>query len=96
MGLPVRFDCGQSSVKDMPAVNESLCVRHRRQYCGRCNQLMFEYYASPDGHFGLANFVEGAHGEESPGGREVRCGKCGARYRLLDRLNGMAEPVVRI
>ncbi len=80
----------------MPDLNLSVLVRLRRQFCGRCNQLMFEYYASPDGHFGLANFAEGACGTDSSGGREVRCGKCGARYRLLDRLNGMAEPVVRI
>ena len=96
MGLPVRLDCGESPVKDSPAVNEFLCVRHRRQFCTRCNHLMFEYYASPDGHFGLANFAEESHGVESSAGREVRCRKCGARYQLLGRPNGMAEPVVTI
>ncbi len=96
MGLPVRFDCGQTSAKDLPAVSEPVRVRHRRQFCTRCNQLMFEFYASPDGHFGLANLAEGTRSEGPPGRREVQCGKCGARYRLLDRLDGMAEPVARI
>ncbi|HVA01026.1 MAG TPA: hypothetical protein VMV34_05135 [Terriglobia bacterium] len=77
-------------------MNESIRVQHCRQYCTRCNQLIFEYYASPDGHFGLANFAEGAQSEGSHGGRKVRCGKCGARYRLLERLNGMGEPAERI
>jgi len=80
----------------LPDLNASVRVRRRRQYCGRCNQLMFDYYASLDGHFGLANFAEGVCSTGSSGACEVRCGKCGARYRLLDRLNGMAEPVVRI
>jgi DNA-directed RNA polymerase subunit RPC12/RpoP len=64
----------------------------RRQFCGRCGQLMFEYYRSPDGHFGL---VKGVDPEESPRGREVRCPTCGARYRLLDRVDAMGQPVVR-
>jgi hypothetical protein len=77
-------------------VNESLRLRHCRQYFGRCNQLIFEYYASPDGHFGLVNLCEGARNEGPEGKRIVRCGKCRARYRLLERLNAMGEPAERI
>ena len=96
MGVPVGFDCGRSSRGGRSAVNKSYGVQHRRQFCRRCNAAMFDYYASEDGHFGLANFVGDSHGEDSDGGREVRCGKCGARYRLLGRLNAMAEPVERM
>ena len=77
-------------------MNEAPHVDHRRQYCSRCNNLMFEYYASADGHFGLAT-LNGSTALEGPSGRsEVQCVKCGARYRLLDRLDGMGQAVNRI
>lgn len=58
----------------------------------RCGQMMFEYYRSPDGHYGLVGELEGR--ERQPG-QEVRCPTCGARYRLLDRLDAMGHPVRR-
>jgi hypothetical protein len=71
-------------------------VTHRWQFCSRCNQMMFGYYASPDGHFGLASLS----GSKEVGGpsrrREVQCLKCGARYRLLDRLDAMGQAVNRV
>ena len=72
---------------------EMTTVQRRRLYCLRCNQLMFEYYRSPDGHFGLVGLpqpVSGGNGES-----EVSCPACRARYRLLDRLNAMGQPVER-
>lgn len=80
----------------MSVVNESIRLWHCRQYCVRCNQLIFEYYASPDGHFGLAGLAEGAASEGIQRRRLVRCGKCGAHYRLLERLNAMGEPAERV
>jgi len=77
-------------------MSEAPRVDHRRQSCSRCNHLMFEYYASPDGHFGLAN-LSGSKPVEGPSSRrEVQCLKCGARYRLLDRLDGMGQAANRI
>jgi hypothetical protein len=69
-------------------------VQRRRQYCLRCNQLMFEYYRSSDGHFGLVGLPQ-ATDPQSPGEREVRCPACRARYRMLERLNAMGHPVER-
>ncbi len=66
-------------------------VMRRRQFCARCGQLMFEFYRSPDGHFGLVN--ETAGGTVRPS--EVACPTCGARYRLLDRLDATGQPVAR-
>ena len=54
---------------------------------------MFEYYRSPDGHFGVVDSVGGNAGGP---GFEVRCPTCGARYRLLDRLDPLGQPVVRL
>lgn len=54
---------------------------------------MFEYYRSADGHFGL---VDSPGREESASTWGVRCPTCGARYRLLERLDAMGNPVVRI
>jgi hypothetical protein len=54
---------------------------------------MFEFYRSPDGHFGLVGDV-GA--EASARGREMRCPTCGARYRLLDRVDAAGQPVARM
>lgn len=71
-------------------------VERRRQYCLRCNQLMFEFYRSPDGHFGLVSAEGEASDERAPREREFRCPACQARYRLLDRLNAMGQPVERI
>jgi hypothetical protein len=70
-------------------------VERLRQYCLRCNQLMFEYYRSLDGHFGLVKVEGCCLDEAAPGGRELRCPACQARYRLLDRLNAMGQPVER-
>jgi hypothetical protein len=74
------------------AMMETASVQRRRQYCLRCNQLMFEYYRSPDGHFGLVGPPQPVSGGEEP---EVSCPSCRARYRLLDRLNAMGQPVER-
>ncbi len=63
------------------------------QFCARCGQLMFEFYRSPDGHFGLVGDV-GA--EASARGPEVRCPTCGARYRLLERVDAVGQPVARL
>jgi hypothetical protein len=64
----------------------------RRQFCARCGQLMFEYFCSPDGHFGFVNDIpRPAEGQ----GDEVLCRTCGARYRLLDRVDPTGQPVVR-
>ncbi len=67
-------------------------VERCRQFCLRCGQLMFEYFRSSDGHFGL---VEGLSAENAPPGSEVRCSTCGAKYRPLDRLNAMGQPIVK-
>jgi hypothetical protein len=71
-------------------------VNHRWQYCSRCNHMMFEYYASPDGHFGLASFSGSKEVERPSSRREVQCLKCGACYRLLDRLDAMGQAVNRV
>ncbi|HET7216158.1 MAG TPA: hypothetical protein VFL79_21400 [Terriglobia bacterium] len=77
-------------MKEAPRVN------HRRQFCSRCNHMMFEYYASADGHFGLAS-LSGSREVEGPSSSgEVQCLKCGARYRLLDRLDATGQAVNRI
>ena len=68
-------------------------VLRRRQFCGRCGQLLFEFYRSPDGHFGLVGDV-GV--KTSVLGREVCCPTCGARYRLLERLDATGQPVARL
>jgi hypothetical protein len=74
-------------------MTEAVCVVRRRQFCTRCGQLMFEFYRSPDGHFGLVGDV-GA--EASALGLEVRCPTCGARYRLLERVDAAGQPVARM
>jgi len=68
-------------------------VVRRRQFCARCGQLMFEFYRLPDGHFGLGGEV-GA--EASARGLEVCCPTCGARYRLLERVDAAGQPVGRL
>lgn len=67
-------------------------VQRRRQFCSRCNQLMFEYFLSPDGHFGLVNELGGG---EACLGTEVSCAMCGARYVLTDKADDLGRPVVR-
>jgi hypothetical protein len=76
-------------------MTESHSVERRRQYCSRCNQLMFEYYRSADGHFGLVEPRAGVSVEVASEERELRCPACRAAYRLLDRLNAMGQPVER-
>jgi ribosomal protein S27AE len=72
---------------------KEVAVERRRQFCARCGQLMFEFYRSPDGHFGLVGDV----GREArPDGFEVRCPTCGARYRLRERVDAMGQPVDRV
>ena len=54
---------------------------------------MFEFYVSPDGHFGLvddmARFQDPVHGE-------VRCPTCNARYKLLEMIDPTGLPVRRL
>jgi len=71
---------------------DAVRVVRRRQFCGLCGQLMFEFYRSPDGHFGLVGDV-GA--EASARGPVVHCPTCGARYRLLERVDAAGQPVAR-
>jgi ribosomal protein S27AE len=67
-------------------------VKRRRQFCTRCGQLMFEYYCSLDGHFGLIDALR-SHGDTV---RKVfLCPTCGARYRWLDRMGPLGQPAVR-
>jgi len=74
-------------------MTEAVRVVRRRQFCALCGQIMFEFYRSPDGHFGLVGEV-GA--EDSARGPAMRCPTCGARYRLLERVDAAGQPVVRI
>ena len=74
-------------------MNDALRVVRRRQFCARCGQLMFEFYRSPDGHFGLVGDVGT---EASARGLEVRCPTCDARYRLLERVDASGQPVARV
>jgi ribosomal protein S27AE len=64
----------------------------RRQYCGRCNKLMFEFFVSPDGHFGLVSDIS-RQGTRNP--NEINCPVCGAGYELLAKVDGAGQPVVR-
>lgn len=77
-------------------MNDTPRVQLHWQFCSLCNHLMFEFYASPDGHFGLAD-LSGGKEAEGPGGRsEIQCLTCGARYRLLDRMDAMGQAVNRV
>ena len=53
---------------------------------------MFEYFLSPDGHFGLLNEVRQNEARRKP---EVVCPTCGASYELLDRVDATGQPVAR-
>ena len=75
---------------------ESPRVNHQWQFCSRCNNMMFEYYASADGHFGLVALSGCKEIEGSRSGREIKCKKCGAHYRLLDRLDAMGQAANRV
>jgi ribosomal protein S27AE len=68
-------------------------VERRRQFCPRCGQLMFEYYRSPDGHYGLAGDVALEAATEAP---KIRCPACGALFLLLDRLSSEGQPIRRL
>ena len=72
---------------------EPVQVERRKQFCGRCGQLMFEYYRSRDGHFGLVDVAPPAEVSEM---NQVHCPTCGARYRLLDQVDATGSPVVRM
>jgi ribosomal protein S27AE len=67
-------------------------VERRRMFCVRCGQMMFEFYRSPDGHFGIVREVQR---EDLSGSKAILCPTCGARYRLLERVNSMGVPVER-
>ena len=56
---------------------------------------MFEFFRSPDGHFGLAAQPEDAGTGSATDSREVRCPACGAGYRLLDRVSATGAPIER-
>ena len=79
----------------MPSI---VTTERRRQFCSRCAQLMFEYFRSPDGHFGLANAPPDNPYDVPPdrcGPNEARCPWCGAQYKLLERTNAMGQAVER-
>jgi hypothetical protein len=67
-------------------------VLRRRQCCERRGQLIFEFYRSPDGHFGLVGEMEFV---TSLRGREFRSPTCAARYQLLERLDAAGQPGAR-
>jgi len=67
-------------------------AQRRSQYCTRCNSLMFEYYLSPDGHFGVVEEVCRKGDGRKP---EVVCPTCGAVYKLLDTVDASGQPVAR-
>lgn len=73
-------------------IEDGRAVR-RRQFCGRCGQLMFEFYLSPDGHYGMVSDVR-AQGTARR--FEIRCATCGARYRLLERADVTGQLVARV
>ncbi len=67
-------------------------VSRKRQFCGRCGLQIFEFFASPDGHFGLASELTRDSGVKHG---DVHCPTCGARYRMLDRISNMGQVVRR-
>lgn len=73
-------------------MDERFSVQRRRQFCARCGQLMFEYFHSPDGHFGIVSLPTPQPGKN---GVEIRCPTCDAPYRLLERVNPMGQPAER-
>jgi hypothetical protein len=53
---------------------------------------MFEYFLSPDGHFGLVNELGR---REARCAHQVACATCGAIYELLDKVDATGQPIVR-
>ena len=74
---------------------EPIRVERRHQFCLRCGQFMFEFFHSPDGHFGLAGTSDVAGPDDKATQDEARCSKCGAGYRLLDKLSATGAPIAR-
>ena len=74
-------------------MTDGVRVVRRRQFCARCGQLLFEFYRSPDGHFGLVGDVAL---EASARGMVVRCPTCNGRYRLLERVDAAGQLVARV
>jgi len=54
---------------------------------------MFEFFYSPDGHFGLVDDVRRPAGEL---GDEVHCPTCDARYKLLEKIDPTGTPVRKV
>lgn len=52
----------------------------------------FEYFLSPDGHFGVLKEV---CRKEDRRNAEVVCATCGAVYELLDTVGATGQPVAR-
>jgi hypothetical protein len=71
-------------------------IERRRQFCLRCGQFMFEYFHSPDGHFGLVDALPLRRDNEAVRAPQVFCPACGARYRLLEKLDPTGRPVSRM
>ena len=71
-------------------MSSSHATKLRLKYYARCGQEMFQFYQSPDGHFGLLvdvdEFRDDARGE-------TRCPTCGSRYKLLERIDPTGGPV---
>jgi hypothetical protein len=74
-------------------MTEPTQVERRRYFCARCGESMFEYFRSPDGHFGVVTSLGREVGASEC---EFCCPACGARYRLLDRLDALGQPAVRL
>ena len=62
------------------------------EFCARCGQAMFEYFRSPDGHFGMVSRPPSPEGDKA---KEITCPTCGTLYILLDRLDAQGRPVRR-
>jgi hypothetical protein len=73
-------------------MNEKSSAVRRRQFCARCGQVMFDFYRSPDGHFGLVDVPQNVSRSKD---QEICCPTCGAPYRLLERINSMGQPIER-
>ena len=74
-------------------MEESRGVKRQRQFCARCGQLMFEYYSSFDGHFGVVDDLPTHRGITR---KELLCPVCGSRYRLLEGLDATGHPLAKV
>jgi hypothetical protein len=74
-------------------VSEPRPVLRRRQYWARCGQLMFEYYCSPDGHFGLAESFDGAGHEQVLRTRQVARSRARTLFGLCAKQLRTTDPV---